>query len=350
MEPFFAEWPLVSRLLWTVGTLGVAYAVGYLINAVLIRRLTGLAKRTQGTWDDAVIGELRRRIPLWILLVGAWISLGYWQIPPRWLSLATGVLKIIVVASVTFAAAAIAARLITVFGPRSVPGAPVSALSRNIVRMVIFALGLLVILNALGVNVTPMLAALGVGGLAVALALQEPLSNLFAGVFVTLGRQIRIGDYVRFDPGVEGHVLDFNWNSTRIQSPGGNLVVVPNAKVSQAIVTNYSLPVRDVGVGMDITVDFANDITKVELITMDVAREVMREVMGGMPDFEPAVRLGAFTDLGVRFSVGLRARDYPDQALVRHEFLKRLLRRYQTEGIVLPRYPRVPNPNIVSDK
>jgi small-conductance mechanosensitive channel len=347
---FFSQWSVLSRLLWTVGTLGVGYAVGYLINAVLIRRLTRLAKRTQGTWDDAVIGELRRRIPLWILLVGVWVSLGYWQIPDNWLSLATSILKIVVVASVTFAAAAIAARLITVFGPRSVPGAPVSALSRNIVRMVIFAVGLMVILNALGVNVTPMLAALGVGGLAVALALQEPLSNLFAGLFVTLGRQVRIGDYVRFEPGVEGHVLDFNWNSTRIQSPGGNLIVVPNAKVSQAVVTNYSLPTRDAGVAVDITVDFTNDFTKVELITMDVAREVMREVMGGVPEFEPAVRVTAFTDLGVRFSVGLRAREYPDQGLVRHEFLKRLLKRYQAEGIVLPCYPLVPNPNIVSDK
>jgi small-conductance mechanosensitive channel len=345
-----SQWPVLTRLLWTAGTLAVAWVIGYVINAVVIRRLTGLARRTESDWDDAVIGELRRRIPLWILLVGVWVSLGYWEIPSRWLSLATGIIRIATVASVTFAAAAIATRLISVFGPRWAPGAAVSALSRNIVRMVIFAVGLLVILNALGVNVTPMLAALGVGGLAVALALQEPLSNLFAGVFVTLGRQIRIGDYVRFDPGVEGHVLDFNWNSTRIQSPGGNLVVVPNAKVSQAIVTNYSLPARDVGVGVDITVDFANDITKVELITMEVAREVMREVMGGLPDFEPAVRLGAFTDLGVRFSVGLRARDYPDQALVRHEFLKRLLKRYQTEGVVLPRYPLVPNPNIVSDR
>jgi small-conductance mechanosensitive channel len=195
-----------------------------------------------------------------------------------------------------------------------------------------------------------MLAALGVGGLAVALALQEPLSNLFAGLFVSIGRQIRIGDYVRLDSGVEGHIQDFNWNSTRIQSLGGNLIVVPNAKVSQAVVTNYSLPTRDVGVGVDITVDFANDLTKVELITMEVAREVMRDVPGGMPEFEPAVRLSAFTDMGVRFSTGLRARDFPDQALVRHEFLKRLLKRYQHESVVLPRYPLVANPNIVSDK
>jgi small-conductance mechanosensitive channel len=344
------EWPIVNRLFWTAVTVGGAYLLGLLINGVVFRQLALLARRTDVGWDNAVIKELRRRIPLWSLLIGIWLSLAYWPIPPRWLAFTSNLLKAFGIASVTFAAAAIATRLIAVFS-RTTPGARVSGLATNVVRMVIVAVGLLILLNAIGVNITPALAALGVGGLAVALALQEPLSNFFAGVFVAIARQVKIGDYVRLDSGAEGYVSDLKWHSTQIESPAGNLLVVPNSKLAQAIVTNYSAPTKDVAVAVDITVDYNSDLALVERVTMDVARQVMKDVMGALPDFEPAVRFMAFSEFGARFTVGLRARDYGDIALVRHELLKRLQARYQQEGIVLFRYT-APPPNLktVSDR
>ena len=216
--------------------------------------------------------------------------------------------------------------------------------------MVILAVGLLIILNGVGVNVTPVLAALGVGGLAVALALSRSTFESLRRIFVTAAGQVRIGDYVRLDSGVEGQIQDFNWHSTRVQAPNGSTVIVPNAKVSQAIVTNYSQPTSEVGMAVDVVVDFASDMTTVERMTMEVARTVMKEVTGGIPDFEPAVRVVTYTDLGVRFTAGLRARSFADQALVRHEFLSRLQARFQDEGIGVPRYGMMPNPKIVSDR
>ena len=290
MELSLAQWPLLSRVLWTAGTIAVAYGLGFVINAVVFPRLAQLARKTDSAWNDVVMGEFRRRIPFWSLLIGIWLSLGYWPMPPKWFVLGNNVVKALGILSVTIALAAVASRLIAVLGARSAQGAPVPALVRNIARMVILAVGLLAALHGLGVNITPALAALGVGGLAVALALQHPLSNLFAGIFVTVAGQIRIGDYVRLDGGVEGHIQDFNWHSTRIQAPSGSTIIVPNAKVSQAIVTNYSLPTHEVGMGIDVVVDFASDLTKVEQATMEVARTVMKDVMGGIPDFEPAIR------------------------------------------------------------
>ena len=104
-----------------------------------------------------------------------------------------------------------------------------SSLTQNIAWGLVVGLGLLVVLSGLGISITPMLTALGVGGLAVALALQEPLSNFFAGVFLALAGQIRVGDYVRLDSGQEGFVADFGWRSTRLRMLANNLVVVPNA-------------------------------------------------------------------------------------------------------------------------
>src|SRR5262249_53121787 len=145
------------------------------------------------------------------------------------------------------------------------------------------------ILRGFNVEIGPFVTSLGIVGLAVALALQEPLSNLFAGLFVTLAGQIRIGDYIKMDSGAEGYVIDFNWRSTRLQVPSGNIVIVPNSKLSQAIVTNFSLPFEDLAVTVDLAVDAASDLEKVEKVTVDVAREVMTKAAGGVADFVPVV-------------------------------------------------------------
>jgi small-conductance mechanosensitive channel len=334
MELTPRQWTIVTLLFWTVLTVAAAYTIGLLIQAFVISRMRRLAARTQGEWDDVVVAELGRRIPFWGLLIGAWIAVSYWRLPDPWSGLASNVIRALGVLSVTLAVSGIASRLIVSYGPRLAPGVPVSGLMRNIVVGVIVTLGLLVILRGLGVEITPMLAALGVGGLAVALALQEPLSNLFAGIFITFAGQVRIGDYVRLDSGVEGTISDFDWHSTRIQALAGHLIIVPNAKLSQSIVSNLSEPGPDLGFGVELTVEHGSDLAEVELIALEVAREVIAAVPGA-GDAAPAVRFSAMTDLGVRVSVGLRAKTFPDQFLLRHEIIKRLTARLAAHGIAI---------------
>jgi small-conductance mechanosensitive channel len=191
------------------------------------------------------------------------------------------------------------------------------------------------VLNGLGVEIRPMLAALGVGGLAVALALQEPLSNLFAGLFVTMAGQIRIGDFVRLDSGLEGRVVDFNWRSTSLEVAGGT-AVVPNAKLAQATVTNYNLPTPDVLVSVDVVVDYASDVAAVETLILRVAREVQASTEGAVATWDPLLRFASFGDVGLRGTVQLRARSQADQALVKHVFITRLHAAFAAQGIVVP--------------
>jgi small-conductance mechanosensitive channel len=213
---------------------------------------------------------------------------------------------------------------------------PVSSLTRNVAWALIAVLGLLVILHGLGLSITPMLTALGVGGLAVALALQEPLANFFAGLFLTLAGQIRVGDYVKLDSGQEGYVVDFSWRSTRLRMLANNLVVVPNAKLAQAIVVNHHLPSQELAVLVDVGVDYASDLGHVERAVVDVGREVMAQVAGGVPEFEPFIRYHTFGDSSINFTVILRAKEFVDQYLIKHEFVKRLHARFDDEGIVIP--------------
>lgn len=338
MSWHLSEWPVgLVRLMWTVVTIGAAYGAGHLINAVVIRRLARIARWSESDLDDIILAELKRRIPVWALLVGGWLSLSRWPLDERTVQAITSGLFALGVASASFAASAIVGRLVAVYGPRQTPTVPVAGLTQNVAKGLVLTLGALIILKTgFDVEITPMLTALGVGGLAVALALQEPLSNLFAGIFISLAGQIRIGDYVKIESGVEGFVADMNWRSTGIRMLANNLIVVPNAKLAQSVVVNYSLPETDQAVLIDVGVDYASDLANVEQVTIEVAREVMRDVQGGVAAFEPFIRFHTFADSSINFSVIMRGQTYVDQYLIKHEFVKRLQARYNREGIVIP--------------
>ena len=239
-------------------------------------------------------------------------------------------------ASVTLAAATVASRVVDSYRAVIAPALPVSSLTRNIAWVLIAVLGLLVILNGLGLSIAPMLTALGVGGLAVALALQEPLADFFAGLFLTLAGQIRLGDYVKLDSGQERYVVDFSWRPTRLRMLANNLVIVPNAKLAQAIVVNNQLPSQGLAVLVEVGVDYASDLAHVERVVTEVGRAVMADVPGGVADFEPFIRFHTFADSSINFTVILRGREFVDQYLIKHEFVKRLHTCFNQEGIVIP--------------
>jgi small-conductance mechanosensitive channel len=339
---FLAEWPHWLRaLLWTAITLGVAYGVGHVIRAVAGAKLARLAAGTAWRWDDALV-VVTSRVPFWSVLAGAYFALRHWDLGAEDYGHAVTVLSALAVASVTFALAAVAARLVSAYGPRATPGVPVSALMQNVVRGVIVTLGALVVVRSFGYEITPYLTALGVGGLAVALALQDPLSNFFAGVFMSVSGQVRIGDCIRLDSGVEGYVADFNWRAASIRLLSNNIVIVPNARLAQATVTNFHLPSRDLAVTVDVGVHYLSDLDEVERVTADVARSVMAEVPGGVAGVEPVVRFHTFGPSSVVCSVTMRGQEFSDQFLLRHEFVKRLHARYADERIVMPFPPSDP--------
>ena len=325
-----------SALAWTAGTLAASWVIGHLLGAVLMSRVPKWLPGRQQRLTESALQIVRKRLPLWSLLIGAWLSAGYWPLTPEGHFLVGRAVFVLGAASVTLALAALASQSVDTCGALISPALPVTSLTRNVAWTLIAVLGLLVILNGLGLSITPMLTALGVGGLAVALALQEPLANFFAGLFITLAGQIRVGDYVKLDSGQEGYVVDFSWRSTRLRMLANNLIVVPNARLAQAIVVNHHLPSQDLAVLVDVGVDYASDLRHVERVVVDVGREVMREVAGGVPDFEPFIRYHTFGDSSIDFSVILRAKEFVDQYLIKHELVKRLHTRFNGEGIVIP--------------
>jgi small-conductance mechanosensitive channel len=325
-----------TRIVLSLLVIAAAYAACLIAKRVVCRRLAALARRTDGSWDDAIVAEIQQRVPVWSLLLGTYLAAGFWTLPPNVRTALNGTLFVLVVGSLTLMAAGLLAGFARQYGHAVQEALPVTTLTENIVRIAVMTVGFLVILNGLGLSITPILTALGVGGLAVALALQDTLANLFAGFYVTMARQIRVGDYVRLDTGEEGYLTDIAWRAARIRMLPNNTVLVPNAKLAQAIVINYHLPDKELAVLVNVGVDYESDLEQVERVTCDVARDVMRTVPGGVPQFEPFIRYHTFGESSIDFTVILRASEFVDQYLVKHEFVKRLHQRYRHEGITIP--------------
>jgi small-conductance mechanosensitive channel len=145
-----------------------------------------------------------------------------------------------------------------------------------------------------------------------------------------------VGDYIKLSSGEEGFVTDIRWGNTAIRTLPNNQVLIPNKQLASAVITNFHQPSKDMGVSVQVAVSYGSDLEKVEKVTIEVGREVMRQVPGGVPEFEPSIRYHTFGDSGIQFSVNLRGQEFTDQHLVKHEFIKRLQRRYAQEGIEIP--------------
>jgi small-conductance mechanosensitive channel len=211
-----------------------------------------------------------------------------------------------------------------------------SKLIRALIAVLVYSIFLMIFLETAGISITPLVASLGVGSVAIAFALQQTLASLFAGLFIVTDRPIRLGDYVRLESGEEGIVESIGWRSVRIRMPPNTIAIIPNSKIVSDSVTNYSLPDREHIFMVDVGVDYTSELDRVEAVTLEVAREVLKEVPDAVGAFEPTIRWLAFADSAVQLTTLLKAKDYMSQYSVRNAFIKKLHRRYQKEGISIP--------------
>jgi len=285
----------------------------------------------------SLLKQTFRGIPTLLgILIGLYAATEILAIPPHPLLFLQRLFHSLVILSLTLLIARLASGYLKQkFGKTSGAFASTSILATTI-DLAVYTIGILFLLESFGVAISPLLTALGVGGLAVALALQDTLANLFSGINILVAKQIKIGDFVKLSTNEEGHVVDMNWRNTTIMTPTENMVVIPNQKFASTTITNYAQPFAECSIAIPIGVSYESDLEQVERVTVEVAKEVIREMAGGANDFEPVVRYNSFAESSINFNVILRVKTVTDQSLVRHEFIKRIHVRYQREGIIIP--------------
>lgn len=336
--PFMSQMEKSSIVVAPLAVFLLITVFGYILRRFIFIRLDRWARETKTEIDNIIIESVRKPFVIWFLMLGLYFGIRVTTLPQNFVFGIGKTLAVLGIISVTLVLTSIAGGLLRIYSQRVEEVLPVTSLTMNISRALIFGVGILIILNTLGISITPILATLGVSGLAVALGLQDTLANFFAGFYISLAKQIKVGDYVKLESGEEGYVTDITWRSTKIRMLPNNVVLVPNEKLTKAIIVNYYLPDKELAVLVNLGVHYNSDLEKVERITCEVGKEVMKKVQGGVPGFDPFIRYNVFGDSSINFTVILRAKEFVDQYLIKHEFIKRLHERYKKEGIVIP-YP-----------
>ena len=203
---------------------------------------------------------------------------------------------------------------------------------------VIYGVGVLLILDVLKINISPLIAGLGLGGLAVALAIQPTLANLFAGTYVMTEGAISTGDYIELEGGVAGYVVAVGWRSTRIRTWGNNLVVIPNARFAETIITNYAEPIPSINVYLTCGVSYDSDLDQVERVSREVMEQLIETDSNAVKEYGAWFAFDSFGDSNVNFWLFLQARDRLASFYLQSELIRNLHRRFREEGIVI-NYP-----------
>jgi small-conductance mechanosensitive channel len=309
--------------------------VGILVRALLRRSLAAIARARGTEWSEVLAQSLPRPAGIAVFLVA--IATAMHALPleqlhleevHRAIAVALALLGVIVLMRVAFKA-------IDAFG-RSNPALASSAgIGKAITWVIGGAIMAVLLSDALGVSLAPALTALGVGSLAVALALQDTLSNFFSGVTILIGKPVRPGDFIHLDPSYDGYVESIGWRSTQLRTTSNNLVVIPNATLSKAVITNYSLPSASVASSVRIDVSLDADLDRVEDALVDEARRAA-DIPLIVASPAPSVALApGFVDGVAAFSVYFQVRSFGDQTAVQHALRKRIAARFKKDGIAI---------------
>ena len=335
----WVDWAHLLEMLIVPGCILVAaLATGIAINRIIRKKVAKHLATDETTWQYIFINALQG-VPISLcLVVGLYWIVNTINIIEPLVRIFSYRLFTVIIISITRVFARTVNGMIDMQIERSERTMPKTTLLNAIMNGVIYAMGILVILQYYGISIAPIITALGVGGMAVALALQETLANIFSGLHLILSKQLRLGDYIRLNSGEEGRVTDITWRFTTIvPANNSNMVVIPNQKIASANITNFSMPQRDIVISIPVGVSYDSDLDKVERVTLEVAKQVLEAVDKDV-DIPPAVRFHTFGESSIDFNVILHSSRFDHQFVLKHEFIKALTRRYRLEGIDIP-YP-----------
>jgi MscS family membrane protein len=247
------------------------------IVAALLRRIVHhYTRATQTQLDDDLVAAVRMPLILLIVVEGLFSGLrmlsylddrrdlidGVWVALSLLLAIVTG--QRLISTLLTWYGATVAQRTETDWDQKSLP------MIRRVLNVAIAGIGGLVILDQVGISISPMLAGLGIGGFALALALQPMLANVFASSYMLSDGSIRVGDFIDIAGGPSGWVEDIGFRATRVRTFDNNIIIIPNNALAESTVTNFDAAGAPVDAAISCGVAYEEDLERVEAICLEV--------------------------------------------------------------------------------
>jgi len=328
---------IAPGLLYTIivaALLVAALALGFALNRVFHH----WTKKLHSTWGEYFFALLES-LPLPLLVLAAlYISLEILTLPRTYDRIISKVIFALVLLILCYFPAKVLILLLRRMGQRDPALEQVAEPATFLIRALFGVLGIIILLENLGISLTAVWTTLGVGSVAVALALQDTLSNFFAGIYLLVSRPIAHGDYIKLDSGQEGFVVRVGGRSTTLRTLANNQVAIPNSTLAKAVITNYSLPDLNLALSLPVSVAYGTDPGRVEKILLEVVEQAAREGLEGLLTYPaPSVRLiPGFGDSSLDFTLGVHVRQFTDQFSVQSALRMRIVKRFQEEGISIP--------------
>ncbi len=303
--------------------------------------LSFLAKKTKTTLDDEIVKQTKKFFYYIGVLTALYLSISAYYPNTEIEGVQLGVLYIlsIMVISAFWINGMIDVVLIWYANEimpikKNIQTKNVFPFVRNVIKIIIYLVFVIAILGKLGIEVVPLIAGLGIIGLAVALALQDTLANFFAGLYILADKPFNEGDYIRLENGMEGTVSTIGWRTTKIIMPQKNEVIVPNSKLTRDIIVNYHPPSRIIGVVGEIDVSYKNDAKRVEVVILEALKLVQKKNPKMLSD-EPWIRLDKFGKNSLIFKYGYLVKNFESQASVSNDVNTAILYSLKKNKIII---------------
>ncbi|MGC8742522.1 MAG: mechanosensitive ion channel family protein [Verrucomicrobiia bacterium] len=312
----------------------LAYLATMAIDFLFIKILKRLTAKTETKYDDLLVDLLRKPTKVVVIVVFLHIGLNVFDWPD-WIEayLSKG-LKIVVAWSITIMAMHSIDVLMQFIKDKSAEpdklfDMQLYSVLRKGLKIIIGIVAALVTAQNLGINITGLLASLSIGGLAIGLAAQDTLANLFGAVAIFLDRPFHVGERIKLDS-YDGVVEKIGLRSTLVRNLDGHLISVPNKTISQATVVNISRR-PNIRTVMDIGIIYETPPEKIKRAT-----QILEEVYRAHPKTKDVlIGFNKFNDFSLNISVvhwwdGL---DYKEYLLGMQELNLNIVKRFNQEGI-----------------
>ena len=314
----------------------IGIVLGMIFKQVVYTRLKKAALTSEWEGDDIILHAVESQIVLWFFWAALSLALRDVEIAEPFGLYVSNFLIIILMASITHAAAKLIVGLLDLWSKKQGGGFPSTTMFTNFVWITVYSIGLLVILDALDISIAPMLTALGIGGLAVSLALKDTLTDVFAGLHILLSKKVQPGDFVSLDSGEMGYIQNITWRNTKMLERTNNIIHIPNTKLSKAVIKNYDSGDPSFSVKIPVGVGYDSDLDVVERVVMEVANDLHQYMDQMNKQSTPSFKFKGFGESSIDFMVYFRGNKYGDQNPIIHEFVKKLHKRFNDEGIDIP--------------
>lgn len=326
----------LNRWILPAGILIAGYLVGLIFKKLITARLKRLLDATKWKINNVIFKAVESQINIWFLIIALWVAMPWMDLSEKAFFLFNRGVTALLILSISIALSQLMVGLVNLWSARQNKAFPSTLIFSNLIKIIVITIGVILILDSWDISITPFLTALGIGGLAISLALKDTLSDFFSGLHIILSEKVRPGDFVELDTGHSGNVMNITWRNTTILERKNIVVTVPNSKLSTAIIKNYDINDPSFVVLLGIGVAYESDLYLVERVTIEEAKKIFKKYDEAIKDFEPVIRYNTFDQSSINFNLVFKVRKYGDQFILTHELIKKITERYRVESIEIP--------------